>query len=518
MKMGKLYPIGIQDFASLRNGGYAYVDKTGLVYRLVSTGKYYFLSRPRRFGKSLLVSTIEAYLSGRRGLFSGLAIEELEKDWTEYPVLHLDLSGISYIAKEKLDEKLSNALSQWEALYGVVNRYTDDSIRFAEVIEAAFAKTGRPVAVLIDEYDKPIIDNLDNDELQEYFRSRLQGFYSVMKSEDRHIKFGFLTGVTKIGKLSVFSGLNNLIDISMDREYADICGISEDDLKANFADSVSKLAENCRITVEECYEKLKVMYDGYHFSASSSVGIYNPFSLLNTFRRKEFGEYWFETGTPNFLVKVMRRTSFDITCLSDGEADSSLLGSVDTVFENPVPLLYQSGYLTIKGLDREYGLYRLGFPNMEVKKGFLNFIFQYYVPAGQESGNTLIAKLARAARAGHPEEMMTVLEGLFARTNYQIQGDAERDFQYAMYIIFEMMGEYVQTERQTSNGRIDLLLQTKEYVYIIEIKMDAGADAALRQIEEKGYARAFASDPRRLYRIGVSFSRSSRRIEEWKIA
>lgn len=492
------------------------MDKTDKIYSLASSGKYYFLSRPRRFGKSLLVSTMEAYFQGKRELFRGLAMETLEKEWKEYPVLHLDLSGASYTSREVLDSKLANALDIWERQYDIQKRYSAASVRFANVIDAACEATGQQTVILIDEYDKPIIDNLDDPELQKYYRSALQGFYSVLKSKDGQIRFGFLTGVTKIGKMSVFSGLNNLNDISMESGYADICGISEDDLHKYFTESVSELAEANGMSEGQCYDRLAEMYDGYHFCRKGD-GMYNPFSLLNTFKKREFNEYWFETGTPSFLVKIMQRTSYDITHLTDEEVDSSLLSTVNTVFENPIPLLYQSGYLTITGYDPEFALYRLGFPNREVKTGFLNFIFQYYVPGETTSGMTLISKMARALRGGKPEEMMKLLETLFARANYQIQGNAEKDFQYAMYIIFELLGEYVQTEKQTSNGRIDILLQTKDYVYIMELKVDGSADEALKQIEEKGYDRPFSADPRRLFRIGVSFSSANRRIDEWKV-
>ena len=492
------------------------MDKTDKIYSLASSGKYYFLSRPRRFGKSLLVSTMEAYFHGKRELFRGLAMETLEKEWKEYPVLHLDLSGASYTSREVLDSKLANALDIWERQYDIQKRYSAASVRFANVIDAACEATGQQTVILIDEYDKPIIDNLDDPELQEYYRSALQGFYSVLKSKDGQIRFGFLTGVTKIGKMSVFSGLNNLNDISMESGYADICGISEDDLHKYFTESVSELAEANGMSEGQCYDRLAEMYDGYHFCRKGD-GMYNPFSLLNTFKKREFNEYWIETGTPSFLVKIMQRTSYDITHLTDEEVDSSLLSTVNTVFENPIPLLYQSGYLTITGYDPEFALYRLGFPNREVKTGFLNFIFQYYVPGETTSGMTLISKMARALRGGKPEEMMKLLEALFARANYQIQGNAEKDFQYAMYIIFELLGEYVQTEKQTSNGRIDILLQTKDYVYIMELKVDGSADEALKQIEEKGYDRPFSADPRRLFRIGVSFSSANRRIDEWKV-
>ena len=511
-----LYPIGIQSFEDIRRGGYVYVDKTELIYKLAATGKYYFLSRPRRFGKSLLVSTMEAYFQGKKELFEGLAVASLEKDWVEYPVLHFDLGGESYNDESALDVTLSQHLANMEAKFGVTRRFDSYPARFKDVIDAAYGKTGRQVVILIDEYDKPVIDNLDRPELQDKMRETLRGFYGVMKSKDACIRFGFLTGVTKIGKMSVFSDLNNLKDISMDARYTDICGISEADLKDYFSDSVRELAEANGLSEEECRQKLALMYDGYHF-CEDSIGIYNPFSLLNTFDSLKFKEYWFETGTPSFLVKVMKNTSYDITSLSEQEADSSLLTDISSAFLNPVPLLYQSGYLTIKGYDEDFQMYRLGFPNREVKHGFLNYLMPYYTPVGSETPMMLISRMTRDVRSGNPESFMTRLDALFARTDYRIQGESEKDFQYAMYIIIELMGEYVETERATSNGRIDILIKTKDYIYIIEIKTDSTPDEALAQIEERGYARPFADDHRKIFKIGVNFSTSARRIDGWKV-
>ena len=510
------YPIGIQSFEKIRQGGYVYVDKTDLIYKIAKTGQYYFLSRPRRFGKSLLISTMEAYFQGKKELFDGLAIASLEKDWTEYSVLHFDLGGASYADMDSLNDKLGRQLDSLESRFGVVKKYKTLAVRFDNLIECAFNKTGRQVVILVDEYDKPVIDNLDRPELQDKMRETLRGFYGVMKSKDAFIRFGFLTGVTKIGKMSVFSDLNNPTDISMDREYFDICGISESDLKVYFDGSVKELAEANGLSEEECRQKLALMYDGYHF-CEDSTGVYNPFSLLNTFDSLKFREYWFETGTPSFLVKVMRKTSYDVTRLSSDLVGSSLLSDVNTAFLNPVPLLYQSGYLTIKGFDPRFNLYTLGFPNMEVKDGFLNFLLGYYAPIQSDSTNTLISLMSMDVESGNPESLMTRLDALFARTNYQIQGDCEKDFQYAMYIIIELMGEYVETERTTSNGRIDILIKTKDYVYIIEIKTDSTPDDALAQIEEKGYARPFADDRRRIFRVGVNFSTANRRIDGWKV-
>ena len=511
-----LYPIGIQNFEKIRRGGFVYVDKTDLIYKIAHTGQYYFLSRPRRFGKSLLVSTMEAYFQGKKELFDGLAIASLEKDWTEYPVLHFDLSGASYTDMEALNDKIGRQLETLESRFGVVKKYKTFPVRFDNLIECAFNKTGRQVVILIDEYDKPVIDNLDRPELQDRMRETLRGFYGVMKSKDACIRFGFLTGVTKIGKMSVFSDLNNPADISMDKEYYDICGVSETDLAEYFAESVMELAEANGLSEEECRQRLALMYDGYHFHPKTA-GVYNPFSLLSTFKVKEFREYWFETGTPSFLVKVMRKTSYDITSLSEQEADSSLLTDIGSAFLNPVPLLYQSGYLTIKGYDEDFQMYRLGFPNREVKHGFLNYLMPYYTPVGSETPMMLISRMTRDVRSGNPESFMTRLDALFARTNYQIQADCEKDFQYAMYIIIELMGEYVQTERTTSNGRIDILIKTSDYVYIIEIKTDSTPDEALAQIEERGYARPFTDDHRKIFKIGVNFSTANRRIDGWKV-
>ena len=513
-----LYPIGIQNFEKIRKEGYTYVDKTALIHRLVTTGTYYFLSRPRRFGKSLLISTMEAYFKGKKELFEGLAMEQLEKDWSEYPVLHLDLNGKEYDSPQALTKNINYYLSLWDKELAIdTSSVNDIDIRFKQIIDIACEKTGKKVVILIDEYDKPIVDNLGNPELADNFKKTLQGFYSVLKAKDGQIRFGFLTGVSKIGKLSVFSGLNNLTDISIEPEYSDVCGISEEDLHKYFDESVAELAEANNLSIDECYGKLKDMYDGYHFSEESD-GMYNPFSLLSTFRSRKFKEYWFETGTPTLLVNVMKQTSFDVTTLSDQvEVSVEDLGGMQDIINRPIPLFFQTGYLTIKDYDKEFNIYTLGFPNDEVKNGFLKFIFSYYVPVNPAEGNTTTAKLAKALRTGSPDVFMRTLEALFANTTYQIQGDSEKNFQYAMYIIMELIGEYVQAERATSNGRIDLLLQTKDYIYIIEVKIDNTADAALQQIEEKGYAKPFVNDPRKIFKIGVSFSTENRRIEDWKV-
>ena len=365
-----LYPIGIQNFEKIREGGYVYVDKTDLIHQIVRTGGYYFLSRPRRFGKSLLVSTMEAYFQGKKDLFHGLAIEKLEKDWTEYPVLHLDLSGVTYTDENVLNEKMESTLRQWEKLYGLANDFKTDSVRFYNIIDAAYEKTGKPVIILIDEYDKPLLDSAGNQALREAYRSRLQGFYSVMKSQDGKIRFGFLTGVTKFGKLSIFSGLNNLEDISLSRTYADLCGISEADLHHYFTQSVQELAQANELTQEECFAQIKDYYDGYHF-APDTPDIYNPFSLLRCLKSREFGDYWYETGTPTFVVKALRSGKFNLEDLTLEGVPASALGGVNADDSDPVPVLYQSGYLTIQSYDERWQSYTLKYPNKEVERGFM---------------------------------------------------------------------------------------------------------------------------------------------------
>ena len=379
------YPIGIQNFEKIRHEGYAYVDKTALIYSLAHNGSYYFLSRPRRFGKSLLMSTMAAYFSGKRELFKGLAIEQLEKEWTVYPVLHLDLNTDKYDHKEVLEQRLNLFLSEWEERYGRNVNEVTLSQRFEGIIKRIFQKEGNPVVILVDEYDKPLLQAIGNDELQSAYRNTLKAFYGTLKSQDRYIRFAFLVGVTKFGKVSVFSDLNNLTDISMDARYQTICGITEEEMHAYFEEGIRYVAENNEMTVEETCAKLKRRYDGYHFH-QRSVGVYNPFSLLNTFAKGEFGSYWFETGTPTFLVQLLQRDKFYLPDLTQQQVTSDMLNNIDTINDNPIPIIYQSGYLTIKDYDKEFQIYTLGFPNEEVEEGFTNYLMPFYMNTGSESG------------------------------------------------------------------------------------------------------------------------------------
>lgn len=511
-----IYPIGIQNFESLINDGYVYVDKTALVYQMATTGRYYFLSRPRRFGKSLLLSTLEAYLSGKKELFRGLAIEKLEHKWEEHPILHLDLNTAKYDAMDSLNHVLDDSLKKWEEIYGTFPTEVTFALRLKGIVERAYEKTGHRVAILVDEYDKPMLQAIGNETLQAEYRSTLKAFYSVLKTQDRYIKLAFLTGVTKFGKVSVFSDLNNLNDISMDDRYINICGITDGELHEYFDNDVALLGERNGLTKEECYTKLKEQYDGYHFDYKTE-GLYNPFSILNTLAKMKFADYWFETGTPSFLVYLMKNSNYQLDKLTEEQVPGDFLNSIDSMSRNPIPVIYQSGYLTIKGYDERFGNYQLGFPNKEVENGFIKYLIPFYTPVEEEKTGFFITNFIMDIERGDPESFMQRMQSMFADTDYKITGKMELYFQNAMYLVFKMLGFYTDVERTTSNGRIDIVLKTKDYIYVMELKLDGTADDALRQIEEKDYALPFAKDSRKLYKIGVDFSSETRGIKEWKI-
>lgn len=510
------YPIGIQSFQKLREDGYAYVDKTALVYQLATTGSYYFLSRPRRFGKSLLISTLEAYFQGKKELFKGLAMEQLEKDWKVYPVLHFDLNAAKYTEPEALVSSISWHLSLWEKEYGLNAKRLSLSDRFKSIILKAYEQTGQKVVILVDEYDKPLLEAIGNEPLQNDYRKMLKSVYGVAKTMDAYIQFAFFTGVTKFSKVSVFSDLNNLKDISLNPMYVEICGITEEEIHTWFDDEVAKMAEDNDLTKDECYAKLKENYDGYHFS-KKSVGIYNPFSLINALCDHSFDDYWFETGTPTFLVETLKRNNYELENMTREEVTADLLGSLDSIDTNPLPLLYQSGYLTIKDYDPDFGTYQLGFPNGEVERGFTKFLFRYYAPIRIDQTDSFVKYFTIEVRNGQPEKFMPRLEAMFAEQDYQLVGDTELYFHNVTSLVFKLLGFYTDVERHTTDGRMDMLVQTKDYVYIFEFKIDKSADEALAQIEEKQYAKPFETDPRQLYKIGVNFSTKTRRIEGWKI-
>ncbi len=507
------YPIGIQKFEELRRKDFVYVDKTEYIYQLASTGKYYFLSRPRRFGKSLLISTMEAYFEGKKGLFKGLAIEQLETEWIEYPVLHIDLNAGDYQKEGELEEILVNTLNRIDNKFGINTSGTRLAVRFGNLIENIREKYGRQVVILIDEYDKPLLATIGNEELQARYRSLLKAFYGNLKSMDGYIKFAFLTGVTKFGKVSVFSDLNNLNDISMRAQFAGICGITESELHQYFKSSIEELAAKKKESYDEVTRTLKLQYDGYHFSDEATEGIYNPFSLLNTFYYNTIDDYWFETGTPTFLIDLLRNCNYDLTSLKEDIHSSDLMQGIDNVEEDPLPVLYQSGYLTIKGRD-DLGDYILGYPNREVEMGFTKALLKSFAPK-HDIRTFTPTNFVRDVRAGKPEQFMKRVEAFFAGGNYQVTGDAEKYFQNVLGLIFTMMGFYTHTEYPTSDGRTDVLVETQDYIYIIEVKLDKSAEEAMQQIEDKQYAAPYAMDKRKLYKIAINFSTTTRKVDGW---
>ena len=511
----KIYPIGIQNFEKIRTDGYFYIDKTALIYQMVKTGSYYFLSRPRRFGKSLLISTLEAYFLGKKELFEGLAMEKLEKDWITYPIFHMDLNTEKYDTRESLDSILNFTLEKWEQQYGTAPSETTFALRFRGLIERAYKQTGQRVVILIDEYDKPMLQAIGNEELQKEFRNTMKAFYSVLKTMDGCIQFAFLTGVTKFGKVSVFSDLNNLDDISMRNQYIDICGVSEKELHDDLEIELHELADIKGVSYHEICDKLREYYDGYHFT-HNSIGIYNPFSLLNTFKYKEFGSYWFETGTPTYLVELLKKHHYDLRRMAHEETSISVLNSIDSASDNPIPVIYQSGYLTIKGYDEEFGIYSLGFPNREVEEGFIKFLLPFYANTNAVESEFEIQKFVREIRIGDYDSFFRRLRSFFADTPYELIRDLELHYQNVLFIVFKLVGFYVKAEYHTSEGRIDLVLQTDKFVYVIEFKLDGTAEDALRQINEKHYALPFeAGGNRRLFKIGVNFNAKMRNIEKW---
>ena len=510
------FPIGIQNFQGLREDGYVYVDKTAFVYELATTGKYYFLSRPRRFGKSLLLSTIEAYYQGKKELFKGLALEQLEKDWKVYPVFHFDLNTGRYTEPEALTSTLEYQFYLWEKEFGPSKEGLSLSDHFRDLIQRAYEKTGQKVVILVDEYDKPLLQAIGDKTLQDNYRSMLKSVYGVAKTMDSYIHMAFFTGVTKFSKVSVFSDLNNLEDISLDARFTSVCGITEQEIRDHLDNDVAQMAEKLAIDKESCYQQLKENYDGYHFR-ENTVGVYNPFSLLTALKHQEMKDFWFETGNPTFLVETLKRTNYELENMTREEVTADLLGSLDSIDTNPLPLLYQSGYLTIKDYNPRFDTYRLGFPNGEVERGFTRFLFRYYAPIRADQSASFINNFTREVEGGQPEKFMSRLEAMFANQDYQIVGNTELYFHNVSSLVFKLLGFYVDVERHTSDGRMDMLVQTKDFIYIFEFKIDKSADEALAQIEEKQYAKPFEQDPRKLYKIGVNFSTATRRIESWKV-
>ena len=512
-----VYPIGIQSFVEIRSLGSIYVDKTALVHELADTGKYYFLSRPRRFGKSLLISTLHEYFKGNRGLFKGLAIDRLEPgEWPCHPVLHIDFNGQLYDSKTSVGEVLESCLREWEREYGASDASMSYALRFGAVIRNAVEKTGRQVVVLIDEYDKPILDVLGDRELEENNREVLRSFYSVMKSQDANLRFVMLTGVGKLPQMNVFSGLNNIEDISMNPIYSTICGVTEPELREYFGKGVSDLAVANGLTIAETYEALKANYDGYHF-AGDMRDVYNPYSLLTALKNRMITDSWYRTGTPTHLIKMLKRTDVPIKNLDGSPCTFTRLTEGNVTGDDIIATLYYTGYLTIKQYNRAMNSVILGYPNGEVRRGFLDNVLALSTNVNAGESSTLVLELAMTVQSGDIAGYLEKLRSFFADFPYELIKRNEAHYQDVIYCITKLLGFYVQAEYRTSSGRADMILGTKEAVYVFEFKLDAGADAAMSQIDAKEYALPFAADGRRVVKVAVSFSSETRNIADWTI-
>lgn len=527
------YPIGIQDFAKLRENDFVYVDKTDMVFDITKNDGVYFLSRPRRFGKSLLVSTIKYYFEGRHDLFKGLKIESLEKKWETYPVFEIDFNGSNYTEADALEQTLNGYLIKWEQQYGVKSATDQPGRRLADVLHQAHVQTGKTCVVLVDEYDKPMLDAMDtglktrvgdNEVLiEDYNRETLKAFYSVFKLADADLRFVFLTGVTKFAQVSVFSGFNNARDISMNPRFDTICGISREELDNVFASSIVELASKNMLSVEEAKFQLQQRYDGYHFS-NGMTDIYNPFSLLNAFADDNIRDYWFASGTPSYLIRLLAHSNENIQDIIARSYEAQEFVDYRATVEAPVPMIYQSGYLTIKGYNREDEEYKLDFPNHEVASGFLAILASGYFHTPTEP-NSWANKLKKALHHGKPEDFRNLLDDFLASIPYSVresngEKSHERQFQYTVYLIMRLIGSCRNTvyhEKATSKGRADCVIETPRYVYVFEYKLDRPAAEAMAQIVDCGYAEPYAHDGRPVYAIACSFSSETGTISDWMV-
>lgn len=523
----KNFPIGVQDFAKIRNDGKYYVDKTDIIYKLTHTNDYYFLSRPRRFGKSLLVSTLQCYFEGRKDLFTGLAMEKLETEWKKHPVLKISFAGNKFNSLEALQVLLSQILEEFESRYEITNkRGLEWGPRFADILKAAFAKTGMQPVVLVDEYDAPLLDSMDKPELQQILKEEMRKLFSPLKDQGEILRFVFLTGISKFSQLSIFSELNNLNVITMDDEYAAICGITKEEVLEQMQPEIQALADKQGLTYDEACAALQKQYDGYHFSANSP-DIYNPFSLINALSKQNLNNYWFATGTPTILTKLVKKFNMDPEAFNKGfEATQDMFDAPTETATDPIPMLYQSGYLTIKG-TKSGNRFTLGFPNEEVRLGLLKSLFPYYANEIVSKNDTFLMHFADTLEDGNLEDALMQLRAFLSSIPYNAEHKDENHYKTLFFLIFKLCTPYVvRTEECSAAGRADAVVETANSVYVFEFKLNgnASADDALKQIDEKGYlipySATLAADgtPKKLFKIGVSFDEEKRTIGEWKIA
>lgn len=517
MATRRRYPVGIQTFKTIKRDGYIYIDKTEYIYRLAhENGKYFFLSRPRRFGKSLLTSTLESYFAGERELFKGLAIDELEKDWTQYPVIHFDLSGAKHMDKDRILRHLAFILTEQEKKLGITEHPDDVSDRVSNLIVKAKEKTGKDVVMLIDEYDAPLLDVVHDEEKLDVLRNVMRDFYSPLKKYEPDLRFVFLTGITKFSQLSIFSELNNITNISMRRDYAGICGITKDEVNEQMSEDVDILASALNKTHDEVIAELTRYYDGYHF-AWPSPDIFNPFSLLSAFASKTIQPFWFSTGTPTYLLEMMKKFNFLPTQFKKMDAQATDFDAPTENMTSIIPLLYQSGYLTIKDLDEMFGSYTLDIPNREVEIGLMkSFIPNYIMPNTLVVNNTAV-DMARALYKGDMDKALQELQTFLGTVPYTDNTNYEGHYQQIFFIIFSLLGAWADVEVHSPRGRVDVVLTFMQRMYIIELKLNSSAEAAMAQINLKDYSSRFATCGYPVTKVAINFDSETRNIKDWKI-
>lgn len=517
MAQTRRYPIGIQTFSEIRERNYLYIDKTQYLVDFIDKGyKYVFLSRPRRFGKSLFASMIHAYYEGRKDLFEGLAMGEYEKDWVKHPVLHFDMSGAKHMDKDMLERYLADMLTDQEAVFGYKSEKQDPNIRLKDLVVTANRLTGRKVALIIDEYDAPLLDVVHEELNLAALRRAMQNFYSPIKSLDPYLEFVFLTGITKFAQLSIFSELNNLFNISMYDQYSAICGISSEELHTQMQPDVERLAEHLHLSVDETFERLKLKYDGYHFSKNSE-DVYNPFSLIKALASGDIGDYWFDSGTPTYIIKLLQKYNVGLRDLTGQDAGVSDFDVSPENMTTALPLLYQSGYLTIKHYDPMIDLYTLGYPNEEVHTGMVRSLAANYLTPAEGTNSSFVIKFVKAVIADDMEQALTLMRAYLAGVSYRLSNKTERDVQTIFYLVFSLIGSFIKVEEESAHGRADVVITLPSVVYVMELKFDGSADAALRQIDEKGYLIPYTADGKRLVKVGVNYSSEERTITEWRI-
>ena len=516
-KQLKKCPLGVQTFSEVRGGDYIYIDKTDMVYRMTQSFKYVFLSRPRRFGKSLLASTLHSYFAGKKELFKGLAVERLETEWAEHPVLHFDMSTAKHMDKETLEQELSGKLSDYEKIYGKSDPgKTKLNQRLECLIVHAYEKTGRQAVVLIDEYDAPLLDVVHEDELLQQLRQVMRNFYAPLKACDPYLRFVFLTGITKFWQMSIFSELNNLKNISMMPEYAGICGITIDELQTDLADYVDAMAENLNLTHQQAVELLGKHYDGYHF-CWPSPDIFNPFSLLNALSDRRVDSYWFASGTPTYLIEMMRKFDVAPSQIGPTEAMASAFDAPTERMASLIPLLYQSGYLTIKDYYEEDNIYVLDIPNKEIRIGLMESLLPSYVQGGFNTGLVTVSKMNRLLRQDDLDGMLRLLQQYLLTIPQCDNTNYEGHYQQLLFVIFSLLGEYVDVEVRTATGRVDMVMQAFGRLYLFELKLNRSAAAAMQQINLNDYPARFSQCGLPIVKVGINFDTATRTLSDWVI-